>query len=297
MAGDILSRQNESGMLTLLRAASTSHRQAQRLAGLHLTASALLAGGAILALLVPSTNSTVSLLGALWAVVYTLWAGEWSTSAFRRAAVLQEAFDTELFGLPWNRAVAGDQPEPQEISRLARLYKGDESRLRDYYEIDALPHPLDVLACQLQNLGWGTRVRRRYANAIQWGLVVWCATGVLVGVTAGLSVSDVLTAWFVPSLGLLLLGVDTFRAQRDTTQARERAHRELSDRIEAYVADGSRPARHAELLDLSRQVQDVLLQTRLAHVRVPNWFFNRFHGADRADFAAALADLHRRTGV
>ncbi|WP_146132641.1 S-4TM family putative pore-forming effector [Streptomyces solincola] len=45
------------------------------------------------------------------------------------------------------------------------------------------------------------------------------------------------------------------------------------------------------------QVQDVLLQTRLAHVRVPGWFFNRFHGTDRADFVAALADLHRRTGA
>ncbi|WP_236242935.1 S-4TM family putative pore-forming effector [Streptomyces sp. CC228A] len=294
---DIPSRQNEPGTIRLLRAAAASHRQAQLLAALHLTVSAVLAGGAVLALLVPSVNTAVSLLGMLWALVYALWAAEWSKGAYRRAAVIQEVVDTELFGLPWNRAIAGDPPEAHEVSRLARRYRGDEARLRDYYEIDALPRPLDVLACQLQNLGWGTRVRRRYGIAIQWALVAWCLAGLVVGVSARMSVTDVLTTWFVPSLGLLLLGVDTYRAQRDTAASRERAHRELSERIDAYVADGSPTARHSELLELSRQVQDVLLQTRLAHVRVPDWFFDRFHGTDRADFAADLADLHRRTGV
>ncbi|WP_256104301.1 S-4TM family putative pore-forming effector [Streptomyces sp. ODS05-4] len=296
-ARDIPSRQNDPDMIALLRAAHGWHRQAQHFATVHLAASALLASGAILAVLAPAASTPISLVGLGWALVYGLWAGEWAKSAFRRAAVTQELFDTQLFGLPWNAAIAGEPPEPHEVNRLSRRYRGDEAKLRDYYEIDALPQPLDVLACQLQNLAWGTRVRRRYGAAVQWGLVLWCLAGVVVGVTTTMSVSAVLTSWFVPSLGLLLLGVDTFRAQRDTVAARERAQRELSARIDAYVADGSRPQRHPELLALSRQVQDVLLQTRLAHVRVPDWFFNRFHGTDRADFAAALADLHRRTGA
>lgn len=295
--GGIEVRQNEPDMITMLRAAAASHRQAQRLVALHLTASAVLAGGAVLALLVPATNAAVSLLGMVWALAYALWAGEWSQRGHRKAALIQEAFDTELFGLPWNRAVAGSPPEAHETARLSRRYRGDEAKLHDYYEIDALPRPLDVLACQLQSLGWGVRVRSRYATAIQVGLAVWCLTGLLVGITARMSVSEVLTTWFVPSLGLLLLGVDTQRAQRDTVEARERAHRELSDRIDAYVAAGSDPAHHPALLELSRQVQDVLLQTRLKHARVPDWFFDRFHGTDRADFAADLRELHRRTGV
>ncbi|WP_236243741.1 S-4TM family putative pore-forming effector, partial [Streptomyces sp. CC228A] len=111
---DIPSRQNEPGTIRLLRAAAASHRQAQLLAALHLTVSAVLAGGAVLALLVPSVNTAVSLLGMLWALVYALWAAEWSKGAYRRAAVIQEVVDTELFGLPWNRAIAGDPPEAHE---------------------------------------------------------------------------------------------------------------------------------------------------------------------------------------
>jgi hypothetical protein len=47
------------------------------------------------------------------------------------------------------------------------------------------------------------------------------------------------------------------------------------------------------MLSLARQVQDVLLQTRLTQARVPNWFFNRFLDTDRADFAAAMDELGR----
>ncbi|WP_181160577.1 S-4TM family putative pore-forming effector [Streptomyces solincola] len=259
-ARDIPSRQNDPDMITLLRAAHGRHRQAQhfrdgapgrvRPAGVRGHPGRPGAG----------RGTPISLVGLGWALVYGLWAGEWAKSAFRRAAVTQELFDTQLFGLPWNAAIAGEPPEPHEVNRLARRYRGDEAKLRDYYEIDALPQPLDVLACQLQNLAWGTRVRRRYGAAVQWGLVLWCLAGVVVGVTTTMSVSAVLTSWFVPSLGLLLLGVDTFRAQRDTVAARERAQRELSARIDAYVADGSRPQRHLELLALSRRMVDDLVR-------------------------------------
>jgi hypothetical protein len=34
------------------------------------------------------------------------------------------------------------------------------------YEVTALPRPLDVLACQIQSLGWGARVRQRYAAVL-----------------------------------------------------------------------------------------------------------------------------------
>ncbi|MEK8107928.1 S-4TM family putative pore-forming effector [Micromonospora sp. M12] len=95
----------------------------------------------------------------------------------RRAAVLQEMFDVRLFRLPWNAVAAGDPVGLPEVSRLDRAFRGDEQYLRDYYEVPDLPRPYDVLACQQQNLGWGARVRRRYAYTVLAGVALWATVG------------------------------------------------------------------------------------------------------------------------
>ncbi|MFD5555158.1 S-4TM family putative pore-forming effector [Streptomyces sp. NPDC127068] len=290
-------RQNESGALRLLRAADVSHRRAQRIEAWHRTVSFLLAAGALVTLAVPAAGTTVSLAGLVWALLYAAWASQWAGNEFHRAAVLQELFDTEMFGLPWNPLVAGAPPSAQEISRLSRSFRGSDDRLRDYYEIGDLPSPWDVFACQLQNLGWGSRIRRRYATVVAWVLVLWCAGGVGVGIVRDMSITSVLTDWFVPSLGLLLLGVDVYRSQRDTVTAREHAYALLREQVERHAAAGAPAAELPALLAWARQVQDVLLHTRLGQARVPNWFFRRFLEADRADFAADLADLRRRAAA
>ncbi|MYS23345.1 hypothetical protein GA0115240_152214 [Streptomyces sp. DvalAA-14] len=182
-------------------------------------------------------------------------------------------------------------PSADETSRNARRYRGAPGKLRDYYEIRDLPRPFDVVACQLQNLGWGARIRSRYATAVQTGLFVWLAAGAVAGILTQMTLTSVLIHWYVPSLGLLLLGVDTYKSQLDTKAAREHARWALRSRIEEYARAGAPPAEMPEVLSLARQVQDVLLQTRLTQARVPDWFFNRFLEADRADFAADMDEL------
>ncbi|MER5799083.1 MULTISPECIES: S-4TM family putative pore-forming effector [Streptomyces] len=289
----IVEHQNDPEMLRLLRAASASHARAQRLASGHVVVSTALAVGAVVGVFVPVSLTPLSLVGLVWAVVYAVGASAWTKNEFRRAALLQETFDTRLFGLPWNHVLVGREPSADEISRLARHYRGSPARLRDYYEIQDLPRPFDIVACQLQNLGWGSRIRRRYAGFVRTGLVLWCAAGVLAGVLNRMSLTDVLMDWYVPSLGLLLLGVDTYQAQQDTVAAREHARKTLLTRTEQYARAGALEAQAVGMLSLARQVQDVLLQTRLTQARVPNWFFNRFLDTDRADFAAAMDELGR----
>ncbi|MFE7835527.1 S-4TM family putative pore-forming effector [Streptomyces sp. NPDC057474] len=289
----IVVRQNAPEMITLLCAMSASHARATRLGSSHVAVSVLLAGAALVSVFVSAAGTPVTLLGSLWAAVYAIGSASWTEREFRRAALLQETFDVRLFGLPWNEVVGGRMPTAQEISRMARRYRGSEDALRDYYEIRDFPVPVDVLACQLQNLGWGARIRRRYGLTVLSGLVLWCLAGLLLGVLGELTVSEVLLRWFVPSLGLLLLGLDTYRSQQDVITKREQALTLLTDRLRDFVRRGSPAAGQPELLTLSRQVQDVLLQTRMRHARVPNWFFRRFLTTDRADFSAAMNELEQ----
>ncbi|MDQ0932766.1 hypothetical protein QFZ49_002696 [Streptomyces turgidiscabies] len=177
---------------------------------------------------------------------------------------------------------------------MARRYTAPESRLHDYFfEVTALSRPLDVFACQLQTLGWGARVRRRYATTVTCALVLWAMAGVGTGLARSMTVSDLLLHWFVPSLGLLLLGLDTVAAQRDTAGAREHARSVLLAAMREHVSRGRPPEDVPGLLQLARQGQDVLLQTRLGQVRVPDWFFRRFQTSDREDFVQAMRELDR----
>ncbi|MGX1546212.1 S-4TM family putative pore-forming effector [Streptomyces adustus] len=287
----IVERQNDEEMLTILRAGESSHARAQKLAALHVLVSVVLAAGAVLAVLVPALQPTLTAGGFLWALVYAAAAGAWTENEFRRAARLQELFDTRLYGLPWNEMLAGDVPSADETSRLARRYKGSAESLRDYYEVRDLPRPFDVLSCILQNLGWGARVRRRYANTVQACVVLWIAAGVVVGVTNRMTLAELLMNWFVPSLGLLLFGVDIYRGQRDTAAVREHTRQVLLRAMREHARSGMPAERVPELMTLARQAQDALLRTRLTQARVPSSFFRRFREHDRDDFAAAMDEV------
>ncbi|WP_415940335.1 S-4TM family putative pore-forming effector [Streptomyces sp. 039-1] len=291
----IFDRQNDPELLRILKAASTAHRRAKRLSTAHMALSVLLAGLGVAGVFVSALQTTVTLLGLVWALSYTAGARVWGAQEMRRAALFQEMFDVRLLGLSWNIVIAGgEEPAPQEVSRAAGRYKGADSLLEDYfYEVTALPRPLDVLACQMQNLGWGARIRRRYAAAVFGGLALWSTAGIGLGLARAMTVTEMLLHWFVPSLGLLLLGVDTAVSQRDTASVREHAQTVLTHDLREYIRRGSPADEASALLYLARQIQDVLLLTRLRQTRVPNWFFKGFQSSDRTDFVRAMRELDR----
>lgn len=270
-----------------------AHRRAVRLASSHMALSVLLAGLGVAGVFVSGLQKPVTLLGLVWALAYTAGARVWGAREMRRAALFQEMFDVRLFCLTWNTVIAGgEELAPQEVSRAARRYTGAESLLEDYfYEVTVLPRPLDVLACQMQSLGWGARIRRRYAAAVSGGLALWSVAGIGLGLARAMTVTEMLMHWFVPSLGLLLLGVDTAASQRETASAREHAQAVLMHELRAHIRRGSPAEGAPALLHLARQVQDTLLLTRLRQARVPKWFFKRFQTSDRTDFVRAMREL------
>ncbi|WP_075167552.1 S-4TM family putative pore-forming effector [Acinetobacter indicus] len=78
-------------------------------------------------------------------------------------ANIQQKFDTNIFGLPFEWKIKQDITE---IERLYCKHKKDENieRLRNWYndEIQNLAYPKDVLAAQKQNLFWTDSVRKDY---------------------------------------------------------------------------------------------------------------------------------------
>ncbi|MEU7959648.1 S-4TM family putative pore-forming effector [Micromonospora humida] len=287
----LLRRQNEPDMMAVLRAMSVCHSRAQRLDSLRMWISVGVGVAGAVVAFTGVSGTAVTAVGALWAVANAVGLGSWSEGQIRRAAVLQEMFDVELFGLPWNTVAVGERISAHEVSRLDRAYRGGEQYLRDYYEVPPLPAPWDVLACQQQNLGWGARLRRRYAHAVLAGVIGWVLVGMTFGVLAGLTVSQLLLQWFVPSLGALLLGIEIYRGQRNVAADRDRAMAILYGHITSALRRREHLAPATELMTVARQIQDVIFLSRRGQPRVPNWFFRRFHAADRLDFQSTMDSL------
>lgn len=284
----IAQRQNDEPSLTLLRAIAVVHRSTQRAHGLSLLLSALVAALGLMTVPFPASAAPVTLVGAAWAVLYATVIVPWAGRHLRTSAILQEMFDVRLFGLPWNQVAVGDRLSEDEVSRLSRRFRGSEERLRDYYLVAALPVPHDVLFCLEQNLAWGSRVRRRFAHLTIALVVLWCAVGVVLAIAEGSTVVQLISGWLIPSLGLLLLCVDTYRAQMSNTDERTR----VLGLLRAVTADpGSPAASGTGLVGLARQIQDVLFHIRRQQPRMPSWFFWRFHDSDLADFRFKMREL------
>lgn len=294
MAGSrrIAQLQDSSRSINLLRAISGAHGHTQFAQMASLVVSFLVAGLSVLARLVPAAAPALALTGAVWAATYALLVIPWRNQYLRTSATLQEMFDVALFDLAWNQVMVGDRVPEDEVSRLSRRYRRDEARLRGYYLVADVPAPYDVLFCLEQNLAWGSRVRRRFANVLVAVVVLWCGTGVAVALATGETVSRLLSEWFVPALGLLLLCLDTFRAHVSVTQERTR----VLGLVRAVADDPASPvlASPDSFATFARQVQDVLFQTRRQQPRVPTWFFQRFHDSDAADFRYKMQALEAK---
>ncbi|WBB94467.1 S-4TM family putative pore-forming effector [Verrucosispora sp. WMMC514] len=288
----IVARQDSVAALRLLKAIAVAHLYNQRAQALSIGVSIALAVGGLLTGPGSRYGAAVALIGAIWAAVYKGVMAPWSERYLRIAATLQEMFDADLLGLPWNRVAIGDRIGHDEVSRLSRRFRGDEDRLGGYYLVASAAAPYDLLFCLEQNLAWGSRVRFRFAQMMLGVLVLWSATGVLLTLAAGATVSRLVVGWFVPSLGLLLLCLDMYRTQMASIRERLR----VLGLVRAVIDDPSSPviATPAALTFFARQVQDTLYHMRQLQPRLPVWYFQRYHDQDKSDFQIRMQELEAR---
>jgi hypothetical protein len=284
----LVARQNERRAIVLHRAIAVVHLRAQRAHVASLAASIIVAALGVVARILPGWAPTVAVIGATWALVFAIVVMPWAARHQRTGATLQEMLECELFDLPYNKIAVGDPVTEHEVSELGRHFRGDEDNFRTYYLVADVPAPYDVLFCMEQNLGWGSRIRLRYARLLLTLAAVWTVAGVIVGLAARLDIVSMVSTWFVPSFGLLLVCLDSYRSQTSNARERRRVLSHVFAAGEAPLTDG--PA----WISFARQVQDVLFYTRTQQPRTPTWFFRKWHDQDQADFEYRRERLEER---
>ncbi|WP_217552638.1 S-4TM family putative pore-forming effector [Streptomyces sp. GbtcB6] len=272
----------------MLRAVSVVHSRVKRLVTLRLSISLIISVAGVAVPFFHVSALPITIAGALWALTYAGLVQRHVDKKLHTAAVLQEMFYVQLFQIPWNSAVAGAPVRAEDVRQLSRKYKGTEHALRDWYEMPNLPHPFNILVKERQNLAWGLRIRRRYANTVAVSVGAWALLGMTLGTIQQISLTELVLRWFVPSLGILMLGFETCREQFAIAAERDRLCSLVYDSCAAAVRDPSNPDLADQLTILARQIEDALFLTRRRAPRVPARFFAHYYSVDRDDFEESV---------
>src|SRR5690606_5390279 len=100
----------------------------------------------------PELKPYLALSGLIILLLETALFDRIQRDRLKLGAKLQEQFDTEVFGLPWNRFVTGAQVEYEDVRSLSAkpLSKAREAHFHAWYEpcVGRLPLHLARLVCQ-----------------------------------------------------------------------------------------------------------------------------------------------------
>lgn len=282
----IATRQNTERSLDLIAAYSRRYKTAARWRRLRVLGTYSLALlTPLLGLLWPGRAALIGALAAAWLVIGRTVFSYIEQTYSARAADIQEILDTELFGLPWNGAVAGRQDRVREDIAEAAPHRRQPTHRNWYNAVDATPWPADVLLCQLQNVAWGRRNHRAYLPYL-----VACGLALVLldlawAIGRDMSVYDFLILLFLPTAPALLDLADLILSHHRHGQAKGRTEDNIRELLQRLTG-GEQIDR-----DECRRVQDAIYQLRCTGPRIPAWFYRHHRPKDHAVLAASLDDL------
>ncbi len=229
----------------------------------------------------------MALLGGLWVLVGYLVLEGLESRNKRRAANIQEQFDTNVLGLPWNETLVGRKVPLELIHSASRSFTGDRGRLRNWYpDTSGVPFPLDVLLCQRANLVWDWCLRRHYA----WGIAVLTSicfgSGVALAATTGQTVNDYILGVFLPSLLAYLHGIEVSKSHFRTANEKE----DLGAEATALWESGLK-ALGALSEQQCRRIQDRIFLLRKTGPLVPDKWYDWLRSRYDVDMRLAALGL------
>jgi hypothetical protein len=188
--------------------------------------------------------------------------------------------------VPWNAALAGRPPVPDDVAAAARHIR-DDAQYRRWYSIDLgdTPWPADVLLCQRQSTIWNRRDPRAYGIVLIAG-VMWFLVGLTVAIARDLSLAAYLIKTFLPSAPEFLDALDLARQHWHHAAAREQLQDKIDDLWKAYA---SRPASLA--ITDCREIQDSAYLFRRDGPRVPTAIYKLRKQTSEAIMRAGTASL------
>ena len=209
-------------------------------------------------------------IGVVWTIVY-LVAESFRKSKAKQGAKIQEQFDTELYGLPWNEVLCKTKINRDLQTELSSKYKGND--LKDWYskEIGSeLPQEVAILLCQRINFSWELNLRKKYVSFLIISIVFYYGIFLFVAALENTGLYDILIL-LAPSISFLIYGVQNISALRSHIKSKHDALNLIDSKLEEYKSNKIIPK-----TDELRQVQDLIYTERIVPEKIPDWFYKTF---------------------
>lgn len=229
----------------------------------------------LIALRWPEAKVVTTPISLLFGWIDVLCLDRIQTSRKKTAAKMQEEFDCELFGLPWNTIRCSTTPETEVLNEAADKFAGKSKKAnhRDWYpkEVGRLPLPLARLICQRAAVWWDMSQRRKYAGWLVVIVSVLVVGVVALSFTADQRVRDMVLSVYLPIAPAVVWAVRECIRQRDAVSALEK----LKGQIENIFSDAISGKRSfAELDQLSRNIQDMAFDGRARNPLFFDFIYN-----------------------
>lgn len=286
----ITQRQDEPEHLQRLLAYSRYYQIAHRWRRTRAFGTFVLASvGPVISLFLPATTDLVAAISAGWLVLGRTLLTVMEQRSTLDAVRVHELYDTRLFHLPWNAALAGRRPSPDDIAAAAR-HITDDTKYRNWYSIDLsnTAWPADVLLCQRQSMVWSRQDHRAYAATILIAGITWFLIGVIIALVRDLSLASYLIKIFLPSAPAFLDTVELARQHSQHATSRQQVEDKINDLWEAHRA-------HLDTLTHAacREIQDSAYLLRRDGPRVPNLFYQLRRKSSEANTQAGAQAIRR----
>jgi hypothetical protein len=284
--------QNTTKQLERLAAQRRLYSTAKRV----VAAQAWLAGPiavafALLSLHVPSLKGFIALWAILVLVADLAWLTPWQKRLRDSAAKIQELFDCDVLGLPWNDLKGGARPDPELVKEQSDRVGGVSLAppLENWYSPASADLPIHIarIACQRSNCWWDSNQRRRYAVAVFAATCVIVLTIVGIGMLERVTLEDFIVRALVPIFPILVLGYRQITEQMDAARRVDRL-KEHAKRLWEEVVAGMTAAAATRA---SRNLQDEILESRARSPLVFDFVFRRLRDNFETQMNYGVAQL------
>jgi hypothetical protein len=217
---------------------------------------------------------------ALWGIglwlIDILILSKYQKQLKEKAAIIQERFDCEVLGLPWNPLKANNSIDHELIKEYSDKYNNSKPAMpsiRDWYptSVEHLPLALGRLVCQRANCWWDSNQRRSYATLLTITLLIVVIGMFIVGLLVKLTLEE-----FILIIGVPLMPIITL-VMRQINEQLEAADR--LDRLKAYTDklwhEAVTGLDDEILLMRSRTLQDEIFDGRKRNAPIFDWVFRR----------------------
>lgn len=284
---DIATRQDEREHRNRLRAYSRLYRVGQRYRHARAAGAVALAATPLLTWHLPDAADIVAAAAGLWLILSRGLLAWLEGRRVESAVNVQEYYDTQLFRLPWNTALAGSEPLPDDIVDAARKMNDNTDFDRWYRtDLNGVPWPADAFLCQRESAVWSRADHRGYGATLLWLAGILFAGTVVLGTVLQVQLGEYLIKLGLPITPALLDAVELGRIHLRFAGRREALVRDLTDVWKAY-----KHVRADLPVSECRRLQDEAYRLRRDAPRVPRWYYKLRRSARHATTQEGNAEL------